>query len=136
MWLQINVIKRNVIKFLKSHFTIGYSVFTQLGPIHTQYFCTQYCNKKIKKTPFCQNIVVTFKKIFKLGFNKHNCPKINIFNSHGEKKILVEKYFFFLFISLLWAKMSRVNRALKLNILVWSSVITLSGFYSIGSRII
>jgi len=33
---------------------------------------------------------MTFKNIFKLGFNKHNCRKINIFNSH-RKKILNEK---------------------------------------------
>ncbi len=52
---------------------------TELGPRHTQYFCTQFCNKKItrhfyKKTLFClQNIVVTFYSLFKLGFNKHNC---------------------------------------------------------------
>ncbi len=26
-----------------------------------------------------------FRNLFKLGFNKHNCPKINICNSHGKK---------------------------------------------------
>jgi len=40
-----------------------------------------------KKIFFLQNIVVTFKNLFKLGFDKHNCPKINIFNSHREKNI-------------------------------------------------
>ncbi len=28
---------------------------------------------------------MTFLNIFKLGFNKNNCPKINIFNSHSKK---------------------------------------------------
>jgi len=42
----------------------------------------------IKRYFFVQNIVVTFYNIFKLGFNNHNCPKINIFNSHGKKIFL------------------------------------------------
>ncbi len=58
-----------------------------LAPRHTQHLCTQYLDKKIqrhfdKKIFFSSNIVVTFQNIFKLGFNEHNCPKINIFNSH------------------------------------------------------
>ena len=61
---------------------------------------SQYCASKClvwirpkrhfdKKIFFLQNIVVTFKNTFKLGFYKHDCPKINIFNSH-RKKILDE----------------------------------------------
>jgi hypothetical protein len=29
--------------------TVGVPPNIQLGPRHTQYFCTQYCNKKIKR---------------------------------------------------------------------------------------
>jgi len=36
---------------------------------------------------------MTFQKIFKVGFNKHNCPKINI-SIHKGKKILSEKCLF------------------------------------------
>jgi len=67
---------------------------------------------------FLQNIVVTFLNFFKLGFNKHNCPKIDIFNSH--KKIffgwkmsfhLFIAISFYLFISILRAKILRMNWA-------------------------
>jgi hypothetical protein len=40
---------------------------------------------------------------------EQSCPKINIFNSHGEKNISRKKY---LFIAIMCAKMSRVNKAL------------------------
>jgi len=58
---------------------------------------------------------VRFYNIFKLGFNKHNCPKINIFNAH-RKKILDEKKSFYrniflsqcLFIAILCANISSV----------------------------
>jgi len=36
-------------------------------------------NIVIKRYFYLQNIVVTFLNIFKLGFNKHNCLKINMF---------------------------------------------------------
>ncbi len=69
-----------------------------------QYFCTQYWEKRqkdilIKAYFFLQNIVVTFYNIFKLGFSKHNCPKINIFNSH-KKKNIGWKISFYLFIAI------------------------------------
>jgi len=69
---------------------------SHLGLIHTRHFCTQYCDKK------------TFENIFKLGFNKHNCPKINIFNTHKKywiKNIFLSQY---LFIAILCLKMSSV----------------------------
>jgi len=37
-----------------------------LGPRHTQYFCTQYCDKKIF---FLQNIVVAIQNLFKLHYD-------------------------------------------------------------------
>jgi len=89
---------------------------TFLGPRHTQYFCTQNWDKMMKIYFFLQNIAVTFKKNFKLGFNKHNSPKINIFNSH-RKKVLDEKCLFifllqFIFISILCEKLLCVTWAI------------------------
>jgi len=50
--------------------------------------------------------------MFKLGFKKHNCPKITIFNSHREKNIGRKMMSLFLFIAILWAKILCVNWAL------------------------
>jgi len=68
-----------------------------LGLIHTRHFRTQYCDKKIKrhfdkKIFFLKNIVMTFQNIFKAGFNKHNCPKINI-SIHTGKKYWLKNVF-------------------------------------------
>jgi len=49
---------------------------------------------------FLQNIVVTFKNIFKLGFNKYNCPKINIFNTRRKKYWMKKIIFINLFITM------------------------------------
>jgi hypothetical protein len=54
--------------------------------------------------------------IEKLGFKEQNCPIINILNSHKKKNILDEKCLiiaisFYLFISILYAKILYVNWA-------------------------
>jgi len=70
---------------------------------------------------------VTFYNIFKLDFNKHNCPKINIFYSL-RKKILDEKCLFifllqYLFTSILCAKILCVNWALMRDVLLTKLVV-------------
>jgi len=56
---------------------------SDLGLIHTRYFRTQYCDKKIKryidKKNFLKNIVIKFQNNFKLG------SKINISTHTGKK---------------------------------------------------
>ncbi len=53
----------------------------------------------IKRQFFLQNIVMTFYNMLNLGFKTHNCPKINISNSHRKKNI-GWKISFYLFIAI------------------------------------
>jgi len=52
---------------------------------------------------------MTFQNIFKVGFNKHNCPKINI-SVHTGKKYWLKNVFLlqYIFIAMSQAKMSSV----------------------------
>ncbi len=54
--------------------------------------------RHFEKKKFLQNIVVTFQNIFKLVYNKQNCPKINIVNLPRKK--IGWKMSFYLFIGI------------------------------------
>jgi len=67
------------------------------GPRHTQYFCRQCIIKRLKniliKIFFSSKYCCDILKYFKLGFKKHNCPKINVFNSLKKKKFWMKNVF-------------------------------------------
>jgi len=68
---------------------------------HFLWFNTMYANTLSRRLELCetkQSLRKSFTSplgpLFKVGFNKHNCPKINIFNSHRKKNIGWKMYFY------------------------------------------